>query len=76
MALPLLQIDPDDEIFTYHDVAKNAKQSPRWAQKQFELGTIRTFKRGRESVTLKSWYHDFLRQLIAEESERQKELAG
>ncbi len=73
MATP--NIDPDDEILTAKDIAASMKVSVRYVQKLFELGLIRNFKRGRESVSLKSFYHDHLRDLVVQEAERLEELA-
>ena len=69
-------IDPDDEVLTAKDIAVNAKRSPRWAQKMFELGEIHSFMMGRERVCLKSSYHEYLHRLIAREAERLDELAN
>lgn len=73
--MPLPNISPDDEILTARDIAASMKVSVRYVQKLFELGLIRNFKRGRESVALKSFYHDHLRDLVAQEAERLEELA-
>ena len=54
MAIP--DISSDDEILTAKDIAASMKVSVRYVQKLFELGLIRNFKRGRESVALKSSY--------------------
>ncbi len=64
------EIESDDEILTAKDVAANLKQSVRYAQKLFELGKIPSFFRGRERVCMKSWYRDYLQQLIEQERQR------
>ena len=74
MTIP--HIDPDDEVLTAKDIAVNAKRSPRWAQKMFELGEIHSFMMGRERVCLKSSYHDYLRRLVAADAERIKRLTA
>ncbi len=63
-------IEPDDEILTAKDLAVNLKQSVRYAQKLFEVGEIPSFRRGRERVCLKSWYHTYLQRLIDQERQR------
>ncbi len=73
--MPIPDISPDDEILGVDELAANAKRSPRWAQKMLELGEIDSFMEGRRRVTLKSWYHAYIRRLIAEEAKRLEELA-
>ena len=80
MALPLLQIDSDDEILTAKVVAKiSGGRSVRWAQKQFEIGEpegIRSFHMGREEVTTRSFWTAWVYRLIDKEDKRREELAG
>ena len=74
--MPTPEIAPNDEILRAQDLAVNMKRSVRFVQKLFELGEIQTFKMGRESVTLRSQYHAYLRRLIAEEEKRLEERDG
>ena len=69
-------ISPDDEVLRAQDIGRLAKQSTRWGQKQLELGTIPSFLRGRERVTLKSWWLAYLQQLVDQEATRQDALVN
>lgn len=68
--LAFRDVHPDDEVLTAKDVAFRLKQSERYGQKLLELGEIESFRRGRQRVTLKSFFLAYLQRLIDEERER------